>query len=214
MKSWIFDCDGVILDSMYFWNHMTEIYLRKEGVSPEENLSQKLFAMNYDEGCRYIGKNYLPQKEKREIQKELDRLLKDFYYYEVGEKDGVRELFDKIQKQAGRIVIVTSTPGYLVEAALERLSMRNYVEKIFSATDLHLSKSQPQIFQKAIDFLNVDAREIYYVEDGLYAIEMGKKMGFQTIGIYDQESEQDWESIQQKSDRSFRSLNEMKEEKL
>ena len=56
IKGVIFDIDGTLLDSMPLWNNLGERYLQKLGFTEEETegLSQRVSAMPFVEGIRYI----------------------------------------------------------------------------------------------------------------------------------------------------------------
>ena len=46
IKGIIFDCDGVLLDSLMIWEDLGARYLRSKGKVPEEGLAETLFSMN------------------------------------------------------------------------------------------------------------------------------------------------------------------------
>lgn len=212
MAAWIFDCDGVILDSVDFWNHMVQNYLQEKGCTPDEKLVHQLSAMNYEEGCRYLAKQYPLQRTWQEVREECDNKLKNYYWEEVKEKGGIRQVLEEISKGREKMVIVTSTPKDFVEHALQRLELADYAEEILSATDLSLSKDEGEIYDRALNILGVEAEETFCVEDSLYALKKAKALGFQTIGIYEKEHSEDWEEIQRISDYCFKNIEEMRRE--
>ena len=95
IKGIIFDCDGVLLDSLMIWEDLGARYLRSKGKVPEEGLAETLFSMSLEQGAEYLNRNYDLGETAEEIGQGLQDMLRDFYFYEVLAKPGAAELRER-----------------------------------------------------------------------------------------------------------------------
>ncbi|MBR1485867.1 MAG: hypothetical protein IJ597_01250, partial [Synergistaceae bacterium] len=86
----IFDADGTLLDSMYIWQELGGRYLRSLDIQPERDLAKILYPLSLEQGCEYLQKNYVPEKNLDEIRGGIVRIIQDFYIDEVEIKSGVK----------------------------------------------------------------------------------------------------------------------------
>ena len=62
LQSAIFDMDGTLLDTMFIWDDLGPGMLRDIGITPEEDLSEKLKVLTLRQGAAYCKERYaLPQ---------------------------------------------------------------------------------------------------------------------------------------------------------
>ena len=50
----IFDADGTLLDSMFFWDELGDRFLLMRGIEPEKDLARILYPMTLAEGPEYL----------------------------------------------------------------------------------------------------------------------------------------------------------------
>lgn len=92
IKGAIFDVDGTLLDSMEIWMDAGARYLRRNGVEPEERLSEILYPMTMAEGAEYVKEHYQLAFALDEIIKGVLDTVRDFYFYEAPVKPGAKDL--------------------------------------------------------------------------------------------------------------------------
>ena len=73
IKGAIFDLDGVILDSMPFWEKAGEMFLRNLGLQPETGLAKTMYCMSMAEGAQYLKDRYHLGMDEDEIIKASTR---------------------------------------------------------------------------------------------------------------------------------------------
>ena len=108
IKSAIFDVDGTLLDSMKIWDDAGERYLSSVGKTAENGLSEKLCDMSLTEGAEYMKKQYALSFSTDEIVSGVLKIIEDFYFYEVGLKNGTKEL---LQHQATKRILKRHLKG-------------------------------------------------------------------------------------------------------
>ena len=189
IKGAIFDIDGVLLDSMIIWTDLGERYLRSIGKEPEEGLTEKLFSMSLEQGAEYLKDTYIIDKDTSGILDDINKISEHFYYHEVEAKPGVEELLKDFRTRGIKMVAATSSPRSHVERALTRTGLHNYIDIIFTNSEVGVSKHEPDIYNLAAEYMETDPSETLVFEDSLYALKTAKAAGYVTVGIYDAKGE-------------------------
>jgi HAD superfamily hydrolase (TIGR01509 family) len=118
------------------------------------------------------------------------------YKSEVMLKPGVREFLEHLHKSGTRMVLATATDRHLMEPALRRLKIYDYFDTIFTCTEVGAGKYAPIIYERALEFLNLDKSEVWVFEDAHYAARTAVKAGFNVAVIYDKHANDHFEVIE------------------
>ncbi len=204
----IFDLDGVILDSMSIWQDLGIRYLDSLGVTAGEGLSETLFSMSMEQGAAYLREQYLPQKSEAEILNGISDMLTAFYYDEVEEKAGAKQLLENFRVQNIPMTAATSSRRDHVEKALSRLGLLPFFEHIYTTGEEHTSKHEPDIYFKAAAGLGLLPENILVFEDSLYALETAKAAGFRTVGVFDALGETNQQKLKEDADYYLKQLSD------
>ncbi len=196
----IFDADGTLLDSMYIWQELGGRYLRSLDIMPERDLAKILYPLSLEQGCEYLQKNYVPEKNLDEIRDGIVRIIQDFYIDEVELKNGAKNFLEAMSKKNIPMVIATSGDRVLLNAALERNGVDKYFSAIFTCSELNTNKHEPEIYLKCAEFLKLQPENIAVFEDSLFAIETAKAAGFITFGVEDDSNKFEREKIIETAD--------------
>ena len=209
IKGIIFDCDGVLLDSLMIWEDLGARYLRSKGKVPEEGLAETLFSMSLEQGAEYLNRNYDLGETAEEIGQGLQDMLRDLYFYEVLAKPGAAELLETLSKRGLRVTAATSSPREHIERALERNGMLGYIERIFTNSEVGTSKHSPDIYNIAAESMGTKPGETVVFEDSLYALKTAADAGYHTVGVYDSHGESDQEGLERTADIYVKELAEL-----
>lgn len=192
IKGIIFDIDGTILDSMGIWDTLCSDYLKKTGITPDDNIDTIVAGMTVKECIPFIKEKYQIDKSCETIGKEVNEMIANFYFYEVEAKPGVLSLIRNFHRKGIPMVLATTGETILAQKALERVGVWKYFDKFFSCEDYDTNKSQPLVYNLAVDTISqirgekVETNEVYVFEDAPAAINTVAEMGFKVIGIYDE----------------------------
>ena len=185
----IFDLDGTLLDSMPLWLNCAERYISSLGLEPEKDLGKKLFSMNMKEGADYLKKNYNLNFSAQEITDGVNQVIANAYRDEVQFKDGAEDFLQKLCDRGIKIALCTNTDRAIFTPALTRLNAQKYFDFIFTASEMGMSKSQPETFFKVCQEMGASAEESWIFEDSLYALQTARRAGIKTCAIYDKTSQ-------------------------
>ena len=208
IKGAIFDIDGVLLDSMGIWDDLGARYLRSLDKIPEEGLNKILFSMSMEQGAEYLNEHYGLNKSVKETVEGIGRMLEDYYFYEVLLKPGAKEVLEFLKSKNIKMAAATSSPRTHIEKALSRNGLLGYIEKIYTTSEVGVSKHSPDIYNLAADFLKTKSEETLVFEDSLYAIKTAKEAGFVTVGVFDEKGESNQAELENQADLYLKKLDD------
>ncbi len=185
LKGAIFDLDGTLLNSMHVWFDIGPTYLMSIGIEPEPDIRERLRTMTLEEAAGFFRVHYGLKQSMQEIVDEINRLIEHEYFENVQLKSGAKEALSDMRKRGVKMCVATATDRYLVEAALKRLKIAPYFQRIFTCSEIGRGKTHPDIFFRAQAELGTERAETWVFEDSLYAVRTAKNAGFYVAGVYD-----------------------------
>lgn len=197
-KAAIFDVDGTLIDSMDIWRDAGELYLKQLNIEAEQELAEKLFSMSLEDSADYMKEKYHLPGTRESIVAHIVKIVEHAYFYDVPVKSGVKQVLQSLKEHKIPMVIATSSNREVVEAALKRLDILEYFEKIYTCSEVGIGKNHPDIYNQAAEYLRQTPENIWVFEDSLYAAKTAKTAGFQLVGVYDdscREKQLDLQSI-------------------
>ena len=212
IKGVIFDIDGTLLDSMPLWNNLGERYLQKLGFTEEETegLSQRISAMPFVEGIRYIKKAYTLNLEEERIREQLQEMIAGAYRDEINLKAGAKEYLQFLKERGIPCILATAGEASLAKAALKRLKVWEEFQDLLLCEEFNTSKLEAKIYRLAMERLSLSKpEEVLVCEDVLHAVKSAKQAGFQVCGILDEANREDWEKIQKMADLTAKDFYEL-----
>jgi HAD superfamily hydrolase (TIGR01509 family) len=213
MKAVIFDVDGTLFDSMPFWDDAGKLFLESVGIYAKEDLSHTLLSMTMKEGAEYLIKNYVPQMTIDEVLQGIIDVMNDAYRNKISLKKGAAQLLKRLKENNIPVVIATATDRTLLEAALNRLEIFDFIDKIFTCSECNTTKSVPDIYLNACDWLDTSPEETVVFEDTLQAISTVSASNFITVAVKDQSSIHHQVQIKEKADLFIEDFNQFNLEK-
>jgi HAD superfamily hydrolase (TIGR01509 family) len=183
IKAVIFDIDGTLIDSV------------------------DLHAQAWKEAFKHFGKDIPYQQIRHQIGKGGDQLMPVFFTHDELDEFGksmeksrgdlfkreflprvrpfpkVRELFERIKEDGKKIALASSAKDDEIEVYKKLLRIEDLVEEEASADDAEKSKPHPDIFQAALDRLDVGPAEAIAVGDTPYDADAAGRLRIKTIGM-------------------------------
>ena len=202
----IFDVDGTLLDSMPIWDSVAADYLRSRGREPRPDLNEELRKIGGHQMPEFFRAEYGVSDTAEQIHDAMGELLANFYFNVAPIKEGVLSVLKSFRDRGIRMCAATATDRYLIEPALTRVGIIWYFEKIFTCGEEMTSKSSPDIFLRAAEFLGTSISETLVFEDAIYAIRTVKKAGFPLVAVYDLSAAKHQNEILDLCDKYFKSL--------
>lgn len=208
----IFDVDGTLLDSVPVWMAAASKWLEGQGITPEENLGRKIFAMTMTEAAAYMKKTYGLAAGAEQIISGVTEDVRRFYFEEAQLKPGVLELLEWLDQNGTKITAATASDFEMIEGAFRRLGILSYFQKIFTCTEVGKGKNSPKIYEMAARYMGTEKGKTCVAEDSLHALRTAKKAGFYTVGVFDETSARHQEQLRKEADLYGKSLMDVLEE--
>lgn len=185
MKGFIFDIDGLLLDteriSMIAWSKAS----KEMGIETVVSNNEKFIGLN----SVSINKILLEVLTQDEINVFLKRC--GIIYWEIMENDGVPvktgafELLDYLKEKNFKLAIATSADTDSAMKKLRLSGLIKYFDEIVTGQMVESGKPAPDIFIKASEKLGLTPSDCYAVEDSKNGLISASTAGCKTIMIPD-----------------------------
>ncbi len=205
----IFDLDGTLLDSMSMWWNLGENCLRALGKTPRPNLRESLKPLTLAEAAVYFQDEYKVTAKVSDILHLAHQILKNGYAYETQLKPGALAFLCRLRAAGVKLAVATATERPLVDAALSRCGILDYLDFSITCTEAGADKTSPKIYQMAQNALGTPLSSTWVYEDALYAIRTAKAAGFPVAALYEPVLDKDWDDACRLADYCLRSFEEV-----
>lgn len=180
--AFLFDLDGVIIDSSEFHKQSWVVLMSSKGI----NFSEEDFKITFGKRNEEILKDYFPDLPESEIKKmsyEKEELYRKLAKGNIKPIDGSIDTLRLIRENGFKIALVSSTPKENIDFIFKELKLDNFFDAVVSGTDIKQGKPNPECYLIAAAKLGVKPQRCYVVEDSEHGLEAGKKAGAKCIGI-------------------------------
>ena len=207
-KTYLFDFDGTLVDSMpYFVGLMLRI-LDENGVKYEKDIVKIITPLGYAGTARYFRTLGIDATVD-ELMAKMQEYAKEAYTYKIGEKAKVTETLKILKENGAGLNILTASPHSALDPCLKRLGLFELFDNVWSCDDFGTTKSDPEIYRAAAKRIGVDAGEVILVDDNVNAVKTAKEGGMISYGIYDDSSSDFVDQMKEVSDRYLMSFEEL-----
>lgn len=184
IKNVIFDVDGTLVDS----NKLHAESWQKAFAKYDKQIGFDAILPEIGKGGDQLMPEFLSPAEMAKFGEELEEYRNELFQKEylprVKPFPKVRELFERIKKNGGRIVFASSATDEDVEEFKKITDTADLLEDATTSDDAESSKPAPDIFIAAMEKLgNPPKNEIIVVGDTPYDAIAAKKSGLQIIGV-------------------------------
>ena len=183
MVAFIFDMDGVIIDSNPFHKISLRQFCRKYGHDlSEEQLREKIYGRtNRDWITNVFGK--LEEDQLRRYADEKEALFREMYANDIKPIDGLIALLEKLDEEKIPRAIATSAPRANVDFTLSKTKTGKYFSIILDESFVTKGKPDPEIYLKTAAAVGIKPAHCVVFEDSLSGVKSAKAAGCKVVGI-------------------------------
>lgn len=186
IKAFIFDMDGLILDTERIAFKSYKEALKEYGYDFTEAFFLTLVGTNVKltkELCLNRYGSWFPF----DLLHENHNKITEEYIKKNGVplKEGVNELIDYLKEKDYKIALATSSDREKAEYLLELVKIKDKFDYIICGNDIVNSKPNPEIFLKVAENLKVEPKECVVIEDSKFGVKAAVNAGMKVINVPD-----------------------------
>lgn len=209
MKGAIFDMDGTLVDSMYYWGKNFIKKMDEENLPYPDDVLNIITPMGVKTCCEYMHNELRHPKTPDVIYKEIEDAMIVEYATNIPTKPFAMEYLKKLKEQGVKMCVLSASTHKMIEASAKKCGYFDLMEFVISCEDLGMSKSQPEIFRIVAEKLGLSVEDVTVFDDNEIAVKSAKKAGAKTCGVYDATSEEYKEEIMAVADKYIYSFEEL-----
>ncbi|MFC1698298.1 HAD family hydrolase [Nanoarchaeota archaeon] len=183
IRAFIFDMDGVIVDSEGIMTPIIVKMLKNYGITISEEDLRKSMGQRLDETVLRIAEEQNKTIDIDEFMEKRDNL------YKLLAKDKLKifpeavELIKKLKEQ--NFLVAVSTSGNRIKANINVgiAQIKDYLDAVTNGDEVEHSKPDPHIYSITAEKLQVPPEDCIVIEDTPNGITAAKRAGMKCIGI-------------------------------
>lgn len=181
--AFIFDMDGVIIDSEPLWRRAMVKVFNTGGLPVSAEDCAQTTGMRIDEVISIWNKKHPFTDNELQVQLDIEEELCALIRTEGKAMPGFMEAVDLIKKENKKIGLATSSSNTLLNCVLGSLNVHDFFHHAQSAQDLKYGKPHPEVFLLSAQALGVPTNRCVVFEDSVNGIISAKAAGMKVIGV-------------------------------
>ena len=207
MKTYIFDLDDTLVQSMFVWETVIDEIFDRLGIETSFQAHKEHFIkMTASEVCVYIAETYPIEQTPDQLYTDLMQRVNVHYAQDVKLTEGVIPFFEQCKKEGIQMAVMTSNNEKTAQIVLNKYHLVPYLSALFSMDSMNTSKRDPDMFKYVLDTLHATPQETTVFEDSMYAIENATSMGMHCIGMVNDFNRKDFKEHHIPIIKDFREL--------
>jgi len=182
IKAFLFDMDGVVIDSEKLYSQSEEKLLAQYGVSFDDSDWLKIKGCTEKQFYDLIYSKFSLNISREELMLQGRKFLKNIFSEQLQYMDGFNEVY-AIIKNKYQLALVTSTGSELADHIDGLLSIYKKFNIVVNSSNTVLHKPNPEPYLLAMNRLGVKPQECIVIEDSIQGIKAGKAAGCFVIAI-------------------------------
>ena len=184
MKAFIFDMDGVIIDTEPVHNEIDRGILAKDNIFVTDEEFRKFTGMASTAVFDIFIKQYnLPHNAQQMSQDQMTTLKEYIVKHQMKPIDGIVPLIKNLHKAGIPMAIASSSRPDVIKFVADFFNITDYFKVLISGEDLPHSKPAPDIYLQTAQKLNVAPADCVVLEDSINGTIAAKSAGMYCIGF-------------------------------
>jgi beta-phosphoglucomutase len=180
--AFIFDLDGVIVDSMPLHTKSWEVFLERYGVDPA-NMVERMHGRRNDEIIAEFFGGHLSTEENFRLGAEKEALWREMMEPVLRQYlvPGVAGFLDRYSEAP--TALATNAEPANAEFVLSKANLRTRFQAIVDGMQVAKPKPWPDVYSRASDLLGVNPANCIVFEDSPTGVQAARAAGMRVVGI-------------------------------
>lgn len=161
----IFDMDGTLVDSMYYWHTLPAQWFERRGLAVPPDLDERLGSSDLMQAAEFFSAEFAPQEPPQAIFAELQQKIDYHYAHDIPLLPGVREFLAKLRQMQKKLCIATMTDRPQVETVLRTHDLTACFDFLLTTPEVGRGKDCPDIFRQACQRFGAEPARVAVFED-------------------------------------------------
>ncbi len=200
MKTYLFDFDGTLVDSMpCFIEGMLKI-LDDNKVKYPVNIINIITPLGFLGTVQYFKQELGLKMSDEQLLDCMKEGMLNAYFYTIPCKNNVEKVLKELKNRRASLNVLTASPHVTLDACLKRLNLFDMFDNVWSCDDFCTSKANPEIYKQVAKKLGAKIEDVLFLDDNINADKTAKTAGMKVCGVFDQSSADSKEQMKQVCD--------------
>lgn len=184
-EAFIFDMDGVLVDSEPIHYEIEKILFQKLGINVSEALHHTYLGTSNDFMYSDLKKRFNPPESVCDLLM-IDELFRYEYFNNleaISINEGVISLLKEIKKSGYKLAVATSSSPAIANILLNRCEVFSYFDAIVTTNEAGKSKPAPDVYILAAQKIEVKPSGCIVFEDSPNGLKAAKEAGMYCVAI-------------------------------
>lgn len=184
MKAFLFDFDGVIVDSERYWDTILDQRLGEIIPSWNPETLDRMMGLSAHGAHALLSREYGLKLSVDEYLAMIDETIRNMYLTKTELMPGFLDLLGRLEALPVPIGIASSSQGPWIHACLDRFGLTKRFASVATGDEVPgRAKPLPDVYLLAAKRLNADPAECVAIEDSRNGIAAAKAAGMTCIGL-------------------------------
>jgi len=199
LKTYLFDFDGTLVDSMPTYISVMLRILEEYDVPYQKDIMKVITPLGYSGTAKYYKKLGVPLSEQEMVEKMHCYALKE-YRDHIPAKSHVISALKALKERGAELNVLTASPHEMLDPCLKRLGIWELFTHVWSCEDFAMTKADEAIYLAAAERIGRPVEDILFLDDNYNADRVAAKAGMKVCGVYDDSSAEFADEIRSVSD--------------
>jgi HAD superfamily hydrolase (TIGR01509 family) len=187
-KAFIFDMDGVIIDSEPIWRQAEKEAFKVQSIILTDEMCRSTAGLRLIQVIEHWQKRFGFDNEiKTHLFKTVHARVIELILAHGKAFEGLNKLLDYLKSKGIKIALASGSSYEIIDSVLVKLGIKNYFDVIRSGDDEEYGKPHPQIFINTAKQLNVVVDDCLVIEDSRNGILAAKAARMKVIAMPEEE---------------------------
>lgn len=187
MKTYLFDFDGTLVDSMPTYVSAMLRILDENNIPYNDDIVKTITPLGVLGTAKYFISIGL-DLSLEEIVNLMKNYMLEEYLYNIPAKKNVVSVLKELKSRGSCLNVLTASPHITLDACLKRLGIYDLFTNVWSCDDFNTTKSDPEIYKMAAQKIGEKVENILFLDDNFNADKTAKSAGMKVCGVYDESS--------------------------
>ena len=186
MNGFVFDMDGVLLDSIHIWHEAEQAILDRAGITLTKGQRDELNAFTLEEAGAWFHETFGIMEDGAQVARSVADYMLAFYNTAVQPKPGAVEFVRAVSEAGAPMCVLSSSPQSFIRAGLGHTGLISFFrdDLVISAEDGNLKKRDPETFKLICDKLGTAMGDTWLFDDSWYALSTANEVGLRCVGVF------------------------------